>query len=614
MKLPPAPEPVSCVVHGLRALGWVALFELILGVSIVATANLGGAGRWILLGAATHAAFGALLGLALDRVPGLRARPPVACAVIAAIVIALGFASDGDLGVLTPALIGGTFAWSRWRFPGQPSRKRAVFRALFFGGLAAGLLALGGKPIAPWQYSAAPADGGTSAVVIVLDTVRQDHLSTYGYERDTSPTLDALAARGSVHPGRANACWSLPGHATMLTGLYSGTHGAHYEGGAMVEGTATLQQVLGGAGYDTMAITGNPWVHVGNGTGDDFGAFVESWSRYLVPAAFLGLRAVRPIWDRDQDKGGAFAARQLGTWLDSRPDPDRPFFAFINLMEAHAPYHQVRPEDARRYLPESFSDEEAKRLSQAVLDHHLRGGGAPGGEEIQRSIDQYDGAIRGADRALAQVLTELEARGVLEETVIVVTSDHGEHFGEHGLWGHVHGLYEAVLGVPFVAAGPGVPVGRSEVPARLIDVMPSVLSWVGLSRSAWPAMAGRPVGEGSAADPGVAEQYVPVLLGAGGQSLAGDLETLKARRRSWTDGVTKLHLREGGAPILYDLDADPAESVDIAGADAERLEGATAGLEEWSEETDIGWPDALGAGPEVDGWESDALKALGYME
>jgi arylsulfatase A-like enzyme len=613
MKLPPIPPLVHCSVHGVRALGWVALFEFLFGVSLISAANLGGAGHWMLLGAAVHLAIGAALGLLLELSERPRHHPHLACFLIAAAVILMGLAVDRNLSVAPAAVVGSAFAWSRWRFPGKPSRKRAVFRVAFFGGLVALLAALGGKPLSPWRWAKAPAAGEHPVVVVVLDTVRRDHLSAYGYLRDTSPNLMALAQRGVLHPGWANACWSLPGHATLLTGRYSGIHGAHYEGGEIAEGLPTLQQVFGEAGYDTLAITGNPWLHVGNGTGDGFGAFVEGWSRTIVPASFLGLRALRPLWDRDQDKGGAYAARTLGRWLDSRPDPERPFFAVVNLMEAHAPYHQVVPEDRDRYLPRNYDDEAAVALSKAILAHHLAGTGAPRPADHSVLVDLYDGAVRGADRALGQVLETLEERGLAEDTVIIVTSDHGEHFGEHGLWGHVHGLYEEVLQIPFVVAGPGVPVGRSEKPARLIDVAPTALALAGVDRSSWPQYDGRPVGEGDARDPRVAEQYIPVLLGSA-EGLAGDLGGVKARRRSWSDGEVKVHLREGGKPKLFDIAANPAEDWARVRMSDARVESAVAGLDAWAEQTGIQWPEHVGAGPAVSGWQQDALRALGYVE
>ena len=149
-------------------------------------------------------------------------------------------------------------------------------------------------------------------------------------------------------------------------------------------------------------------------------------------------------------------------------------------------------------------------------------------------------------------------------------------------------------------------------PGRLIDVAPTVLALAGLPRSRWPPLAGRPVWEGEATDERIAEQYVPVLLGGEGQALVGDLETLKARRRSWSDGAIKLHQREGSPPVILDLAADPSEHQVLR--DAPGRARAERGLEAWAERTGIRWPDTLGAGPEVGGWRAEALKALGYVE
>jgi len=590
-------------------MGWAALLELILRVAPAGLMTAGGLGGWLVAAASTHVALGLAIGLALDRVPGLRARPPLACAIIATSMIALAALVDGDLIASGPIAVGGLFAWSRWRFPGQPSRGRAAARVAFFGSLAAFLLWLGGRPLAPWSWGGGEVRGARSVLVVVLDTVRRDHTSAYGYPRDTTPHLDALADRGGAWAGWSNACWSLPGHATMLTGRYAGRHGAHYEGGAMDEALPTLQGAFAAAGYDTLLVTGNPWVNLENNVGAGFGARVETWGRAVVPMGVFGLRLTRPLWDQDGDKGGASGARAFARWLDARPDPQRPFFAFVNVMEAHAPYHAAPPASRERYLTTAYGPAD-KALSEASLFHHLGGGEPP--SDPDRLVDLYDGAVRAADAVLGELLAALAARGLADEVAVVVTSDHGEHFGEHGLWGHVHGLYEEVLQVPFVVAGPGVGPATPGAPARLVDLAPTALALAGVDLPLRPETAGRPVADARPGEPVVAEQFTPTLLGdpAG---LVGDLGVFRARRRSWSDGRVKLHTAEGRGDSFYDLAADPGEAAPTLEDTPRRAEAARA-LAAWASAEGITWPDEIGAGPTVDGFAEEALRALGYVE
>ena len=603
MAIPPAPEPVSCVVHGLRAAGWVVVLELATSVGVFGVASAGwSALGWVGLAVVLDVAVGLALGLALDRVPAIRARPPLACALIGAAFLALAAGEPGS----AFAVVGGTFAWSRWRFPGQPSAIRSAVRALFFGGLVVGFVAYAVTALGTPSWNEGAYEDRPNVLVVVLDTVRRDHLSTYGYHRLTSPRLDELAARGAVWDGFSNATWSLPSHATVLTGLHSGGHGTHYEDGTL-DDVPTLPDAFGEAGYDTLCITANPWVNQENGLASGFGTHLEAWGRLLVPSAFAVLRRVRPLlFGVDDDKGGAWGAGRLGAWLDARPDPERPFFALVNIIEAHVPYQQVPERHRRAFLPDSVADDVAWELGEDVLSHHLRATGAPEGEALSWNVDLYDGAIRAADEVLGMHLDALQARGLSDDTVVIVTADHGEYLGEHELWGHLHGLYEPVLSVPFVVAGPGVPRGRQPGPAQLIDVAPTVFALTGVAGF---DTHGRDARTRAPEHAVVAEQYTPYLVSGKGEQLVGDLDGFAVRRRSVRVGEHKLRARADGDAVAHDLTDDPQE-----GRALEADPGLLLAEQAWMATTGIAWPDGRGTGPLAEGLDVEALRALGYVE
>jgi arylsulfatase A-like enzyme len=568
-----------------------------------------GALGWLALAGGAALGAGLVAGWLLDRLPRLARRPEAVLLLGAVGLAGLGRAVDRTWLLAGLPAICALLAWLRWRFPGRPGRGRSLFRLAFFAALIALLLGLGLRTRRPSRFADGPAPSGPSVLVVVLDTVRQDHCSAYGYPRDTTPHLAALARRGESWRAWANACWSLPGHGTILTGRYAGAHGANYEGMHLAAGERTLAAAFGAAGHDTLLVTANPWLQDENGLGTDFGTLVAAWDRTVTPAAFLLLRASRPLWDWDRDKGGAAGVRAFARWLDTRPDPARPFFALVNVMEAHAPYGCIPPAEALRFLPAGWTAARARDLGERVLALQLMGGAAPEGEDAARVVDLYDGAVHAADAVLGRLLGILRARGLEDGTLVVVLSDHGEFLGEHGLWGHAHGLYPPVLEVPLVMAGPGVPPGTcGGEGAQLIDVAPMVLARAGLGEGALPAAHGRPLGRGAPEVPVLAEQFRPRLIGGAAQPPLGDLGAFAHRRFALVEGAVELLVEEGEPPRWERLDGLPAGGA-MDGPSVERLAALrrATGADRQDDLTPIQADQAL------DGFSREALRALGYL-
>ncbi|MFH1466077.1 MAG: sulfatase [Pseudomonadota bacterium] len=610
MGLSPRPPPVPAARHLLRLLGWMVVFEYLTGVVLSPGEASRGALGWLALAGVVAFGVGLVAGWLLDRVPPLARRPEAVLALGAAGLAALGRVVDHTWLLAGLPTLCAVLAWLRWRFPGQPGRGRSVFRLVFFTGLVVLLLGLGLRTRRPWSFAEGAVPRGPSVLVVVLDTVRRDHCSAFGYPRETTPNLAALARRGQSWRAWAHACWSLPGHGTILTGRYAGAHGANYEGMAFAEGERTTAGVFGAAGYDTLLVTANPWLRDDNGLAADFGALVAAWERTVTPAAFLLLRTTRGVWDLDRDKGGAAGARAFGRWLDARPDAARPFFALVNVMEAHAPYGCVPPAEALRFLPAGWTAGQAKALGERVLALQMMGGAAPAGEEAARVVDLYDGAVHAADAVLGRLLAQLEARGQGRDTLVVVLSDHGEFLGEHGLWGHTQGLYPEVLEVPLVAAGPGVVAGTcGGDTARLIDVAPTLLALAGLGPDALPAVHGRPLGQASAEAPVLAEQFRPRLMEGAARPPLGDLGAFAHRRFSLIEGGVELLVEEGEAPRWLGRDGELLAAPPVGAPTEERLAALRAAA--GADRQDGAEP--APADRVLDGFNREALRALGYL-
>jgi arylsulfatase A-like enzyme len=330
-------------------------------------------------------------------------------------------------------------------------------------------------------------------ILIVLDTLRADHLGLYGYPRDTSPALDEFASAATVFERCiSTSSWTVPAHASILTGLYPRSHGSHLKSGVnsaelgLAAALRTLPEVLKEAGYQTGAVVANSWLRAGSGFEQGFGWFEDSkrhpllldpwmWmfanvvSETIGPSSWIDsiLGAFKPIFT-PYPTFEEMASSAID-WIDR--SPERPFFLFMNAMEAHDPFEPPPP----------FRDRWAGRHPGRVPFHHVRAQTLRGEHLIDQRllehfVSQYDGEIAYLDRQLGRFFDELRVAGVFDQSWIIITSDHGEHFGEHGLLWHRTSLYRELVHVPMIVKRPNQLIGdRVGSLVQLTDIMPTLL-------------------------------------------------------------------------------------------------------------------------------------------
>jgi arylsulfatase A-like enzyme len=321
---------------------------------------------------------------------------------------------------------------------------------------------------------------GPNVLLVILDTVRADHLGSYGYRRPTSPVLDRLAAHGVLFETAISpSSWTLPAHASLLTGTYPHTHRTDRVESELPRQLPTVAEAFFQRGYRTAAFSGNRYFFTrrsGMGRGyQSFGDFFFGFADAIVQERLIaGLNhrlmaagLVEDVWGRpwaDQIN------RSLLRWLDRSAGP---FFVTVNYFDAHDPYVPPAPWRGR------FSSKPRPGGRLSIGTNHLPHL-AP--EELQDELDAYDGAIAYADHQLGQLLDELERRGLLANTLVVVTADHGELFGEHGLVNHANALWLPVIHVPLLFWWPGhLPAGlRIATPVSTTDVAATLLHLAGL--------------------------------------------------------------------------------------------------------------------------------------
>ena len=434
----------------------------------------------------------------------------------------------------------------------------------------------------------AAAEPTTNLLLIVLDTVRADRLAPYGHDRVTTPALDALVHERATRytAARSTSSWTLPSHASIFTGLLPSEHGATHARGGETQATRsrlaapaqklrddvpTLASVLRDSGYRTGAVLANAayllprfgldrgFEHYDARPGGMVGDYFP-----LAQLAWSPVRAGRQIY-RDAERITDLAL----DWLERDPG-GRPFFMTVNYMDAHTPYMPPAPYDAAfgaARVPEPWL---LRKQDRALL---------------------YDRSLLFLDAQLERLLAEVD----LQQTVVIVTSDHGESLGDHGYWMHSWTLYDPVVHVPLYVLRPGGSASVSEEPVSGADVFHIALSAVGLPQER-ASSEFRPVAEWYQIDghpPGEAFKDKHV-----GRDLL-----------AWIDGPRKLIVSSTGEVEAYDLAVDPGEESPLRLTEAE-LTAARARAETWWLEHSSLQTDSAG---ELGEDELERMRKLGYM-
>ena len=461
-----------------------------------------------------------------------------------------------------------------------------------------------------------------NVLLVVFDAARRDALEPYGAPPGASPAVAQLASSGTARPEvYATGCWTAPSHASIFTGLMPRAAGlarvpapSAAKAGLEPHRGRVLTEVLRRAGYTARGASANLWVADG---GFDMG-FEEFESVDSGRVAAIGDNSLkkRVKWFAEaararRDDG----ARQIEALFDRwTVEPRQPFFWFVNLIECHSPYLPPRGYGDVSLLDRLRAAEDARRyFTLSAIWKACVGGYEVPDATIERLRRMYAASIQYMDAWLGRLLDKLERARVLDDTLVVVFSDHGENFGEGGFLTHAHSLDNRLIHVPFVASGPGA--GASDI-TSLADLPRFVAEAVGLDDH--PYDDGPPKGVGVAqfdppVDPG--DQRAIDLVaewGLGDEALHRFTMPLTAAVR----GDTKLMLR-GDEEVVYDLRADPLELSPVAAAEY-RDQGQVASLREALEHPSMragAAPEAASEGPSEEELREieDRMKLLGYM-
>jgi arylsulfatase A-like enzyme len=409
-------------------------------------------------------------------------------------------------------------------------------------------------------------------VLILVDTLRADFTTPYGFEEDTSPELASWAARGVLFERvRSQSSWTKMSMASLMTSLWPRSHGIRDAEDGLAESAVTLAEVLKGTGYATYGVQTNGWLH------QSFG-FHQGFDRYMFPKGGghprLGQPSLWPHADRVYEE-----ALRL---LDAH-DRERPFFLYLHFMDVH-----------QFAAPPRF-----KQFGTS-------------------SRGAYLAAIRWVDDAVRRVREKLADAGYLDRTVIAFGSDHGETFGEHGVHGHARNVLTPVVWVPLVFRFPfRVEPVRIATQVRNVDVAPTLLDLVGIAiPESFEGQSLLPLVTGAASEPdrpSYAGLGIPLFPDASVQASATDGAWTYARNAAPTEGDEtsyESHAVAPGAEFLFDRRVDPGENVNLVLREPSEATRMRAMLEEHVAADSGG---VVEKGVRIDPGIADRLRAMGYL-
>jgi len=415
-------------------------------------------------------------------------------------------------------------------------------------------------------------------VLVIMDACRADRLGCYGYDKPTTPELDALAARGTVYSRCfATSCWTIPTHASLFTGLYPVRHGATQEHLKLARSFDTLAELLRNRGYQTFGASNNPIVSGFSWLDQGFGRFLEIW---------------RGFYQRRYGKAGLHPTNQAVAEFLARADRDRPFFIFLNYMEAHSPYDPPEPFFSRCLTP-GIDPRRARKIARTSWTKFYCEDSPFGPEELAIASDLYDGGVAHVSHVVGELVEVLRRSGRFERTLLIITADHGDSLGEHDRYEHQFNLHYTVLHVPLIVIDPDAPnrTGRPRVDGQTLqlpDLFASILDRAGID----PARVhcqGESIfarGSGPASRPAqerviFAEYYFPLNAMSlfRPEDIAANRERLwplMRRLRAIQVGGRKLIWASRGQQEFYDLVRDPQETRNLI--DAPQQQDAVAAL------------------------------------
>ena len=452
-------------------------------------------------------------------------------------------------------------------------------------------------------------------IILTLDALRRDSTSLYEPSLRTTPFLAGLEEECVVFDDAISAsCWTLPSHSSLFTGLYPSFHGATKRHWRLTKDRPTLAQLLSRAGYQTAGFTGGPYLHWAFGVDRGFEHYANCLERR--PGRF-GLR-LRSLWPSLGGRRKPIQAELLqrartkvtakdlnaefAAWLDRGYDDRRPLFAFINYFDPHRPWlarnNEFTPQYCKDY--ETYGSRLLQVLHKEIpLDP----------EATDYLVQLYRNEILYLDNHLSELFRLLKDRGLYDDSVVIILSDHGEMLGEHNLWDHIM-LYEPVVRIPMLMKLPNSHLGGKRIPQLVqnVDVMPTLLSMIGIPSPG--EVQGETLAELINDDVRLARAYALSEFYPDAKTADTYGSRFRGEFIAYIEGAWKYIYNSSAPDELYDRDNDPFEEnnlIDSALVPSSVRDGLLARLR-----GNVNW-ELAARDVEIDQDLLNRLEGLGYV-
>ncbi len=469
-----------------------------------------------------------------------------------------------------------------------------------------------------------------NVIFIVMDTARADRFGVYGHNLPTTPFLDGWAKNALVFEDcQSVSSTTVPSHASMFTGLLPSAHLTDNVNPTLENERETLAEKLGKNGYRTFLFSANPFISADNNFNQGFDVSEHPWSEQHIAKSADIIRSKIDPADKSSELPkkiqsgqveswaikacGEVAEGALTSWLD-RSQKDKPFFAFINYMEAHRPLLPPRRLREKFMTKAQIMRSYKTDLSWSRMWEYVFGLAEYRKEEEEAISLTYDAAIAELDEILESLLTTLEKRGDLANTLVVITADHGEHLCEHHLLDHQYSVYQPLLEVPMMVwHSSRIKAGRNTDPVSNIDVFPTILDFAKVSRASEPAVYAQSLMQTKPDRVRHSDYFAPPKKPiADVQSVhrGWNPKPFLRRLRAVVDGKYKLIWASDKKHALYDLSIDPGEKHNLFEREPEI---ATAILSQLIPVTKVGAKDTDAVKGSQSAIHSKRMDALGYI-